>query len=491
MACPPYSPMPKRWSEPLWLGIILALYLALGSLYAVFTPSWQAPDEPAHYNYVRYLAEYGRLPILHFGDYPHAYLEQLKAAHFPPEMSIAPLRYESWQPPLYYVLAAPLYRLFQGNLLALRAFSLLLGTGVVAVAYGTLRDCFPSHGMLALGTAAFVAFVPMHLAVLSSVNNDVLAELLISLTIWYVLVGVSRSERHLHLGWQWQLLGGVLLGLGLLTKLTYYYIALPLFALGLWWQHRNFATLVRGYPVTWGVACFLAIPWYVRNVALYGWPDLLGKLHHDAVVIGQLRTADYLSQIGWVAYLYHFFTTTFQSFWGQFGWMAVPMDTRTYWLLDILTVLAALGGGLALTNRAHRQREASTMVFLAAWLALTVVGYLYYNVTFVQFQGRYLFPGLIPLGLFIVTGWRTILSRRWALWGAGVCAAVAIGGTVSDIARSGLDKWELLISFGMTIGLVVRRWLPQEWDAWLWMLPLVMLAALSGYSVFAFIMPNL
>ncbi|MGB9578246.1 MAG: hypothetical protein ACPL3S_03140, partial [Halothiobacillaceae bacterium] len=82
--------MPKRWSEPLWLGIILALYLALGSLYAVFTPSWQAPDEPAHYNYVRYLAEYGRLPILHFGDYPHAYLEQLKAAHFPPEMSIAP-----------------------------------------------------------------------------------------------------------------------------------------------------------------------------------------------------------------------------------------------------------------------------------------------------------------------------------------------------------------------------------------------------------------
>ncbi|PWH13121.1 MAG: hypothetical protein DDG58_14630, partial [Ardenticatenia bacterium] len=341
--------MPKRWFEPLWLGIILALYLALGSLYAMLTPPWQAPDEPAHYNYVRHLAEHGRLPVLHFGDYPHAYLEHLKAARFPPEMSIASLRYESWQPPLYYLLATPVYRLFQGNLVALRMLSVLLGAGVVVTAYRLLRSGFPSRSALALGAAAFVAFVPMHLAVSSSVNNDVLAELLIGLTAWYVLAGVAQPERHL--GWRGQLLGGVLLGLGLLTKLTYYYVALPLFALGLGWRHRNLITVVRGYPVTWGVALLLALPWYGRNVALYGWPDLLGKWHHDAVVIGQLRTADYLSQVGWPAYLQHFFTTTFQSFWGQFGWMAVPMDARTYTLLGVLSALAAMGGVLALRSR--------------------------------------------------------------------------------------------------------------------------------------------
>lgn len=481
--------MPKRWSEPLWLGIVLVLYLTLGGLYAVLTPPWQAPDEPAHYNYVRQLAEHGHLPVLHFGDYPHAYLEQLKAARFPPEMSIAPLRYESWQPPLYYLLAAPVYRLFQGNLVALRVFSVLLGTGVVVTAYQMLRGCFPSHSALALGTAAFVAFVPMHLAVSSSVNNDVLAELLIGLTAWYVLACVSQPERYL--GWKWQLLSGILLGLGLLTKLTYYYIALPLFALGLWWRHRNLVTIVRGYPVTWGVALLLALPWYVRNVALYGWPDLLGKWHHDAVVIGQLRTADYLSQVGWLSYLRHFFTTTFQSFWGQFGWMTVPMDARTYLLLGILSALAALGGVLALRNRECRQRESSTMALLTAWLALTVVGYVYYNVTFVQFQGRYLFPGLIPLGLLIVTGWRTILSRRWISWGAGVCAAATIGGAVSSIARGALDKWGLLMGLGIAAGLTLRRWLPQEWDAWLWTLPLMTLVGLAGYSLFAFIIPYL
>ncbi|MCB0131202.1 MAG: hypothetical protein KDD78_10145, partial [Caldilineaceae bacterium] len=34
-----------------WLVLILAAYVLLGALYAINTPAWQAPDEPAHYNY--------------------------------------------------------------------------------------------------------------------------------------------------------------------------------------------------------------------------------------------------------------------------------------------------------------------------------------------------------------------------------------------------------------------------------------------------------
>jgi len=42
---------------PAWpLSLLIMLYLALGTLYAVQTPIWQVPDEPAHYNYIRYLA---------------------------------------------------------------------------------------------------------------------------------------------------------------------------------------------------------------------------------------------------------------------------------------------------------------------------------------------------------------------------------------------------------------------------------------------------
>jgi hypothetical protein len=42
----PSGKQPTRWLLPL----IVFIYLVLGTLYAVYTPPWQAPDEPAHYN---------------------------------------------------------------------------------------------------------------------------------------------------------------------------------------------------------------------------------------------------------------------------------------------------------------------------------------------------------------------------------------------------------------------------------------------------------
>ncbi|MFC2031387.1 hypothetical protein ACFLWA_11765, partial [Chloroflexota bacterium] len=69
-----------------WLLLtIIAVYAILGTAYAVVTPSWQAPDEPAHYNYVRHIADRHTLPLLKPGDFPAAYMEEIKAAGFPPE----------------------------------------------------------------------------------------------------------------------------------------------------------------------------------------------------------------------------------------------------------------------------------------------------------------------------------------------------------------------------------------------------------------------
>ena len=88
----------RAW--PHWaVLLILAGYLVAAACYAVWTPAWQVPDEPAHYNYARFLAENGRFPVLQAGDYPHSYLEEIKARRFPPDMSIDPIRYESHQPP--------------------------------------------------------------------------------------------------------------------------------------------------------------------------------------------------------------------------------------------------------------------------------------------------------------------------------------------------------------------------------------------------------
>ncbi|MBL8157604.1 MAG: hypothetical protein JNM70_25845, partial [Anaerolineae bacterium] len=72
-------------------------------------------------------------------------------------------------------------------------------------------------------------------------------------------------------------------------------------------------------------------------------PDLFGLRQHDLVVTGQPRTAELIDQIGFVPYLGRALQTTFNSFWGQFGWMGVPMPAWIYTLLLILCALALTG----------------------------------------------------------------------------------------------------------------------------------------------------
>src|SRR5262245_34403542 len=94
------------------LTLIVATYLVIAALYAVRTPLWQVPDEPAHYNYVRQIATSGCCPVIQAGDWDNTYLEQIKAARFDPAIvgdRLSTVQYEDHQPPLYYLLATPLY----------------------------------------------------------------------------------------------------------------------------------------------------------------------------------------------------------------------------------------------------------------------------------------------------------------------------------------------------------------------------------------------
>lgn len=456
-------------SSRVFLALILSLYLILGGLCAVYTPPWQAPDEPAHYNYVRYLAEEGQFPVLHMGDYPHAYLEQIKAAKFPPEMSIDPIRYEFHQPPLYYALLAPVYTLVGGSLVALRLVSVLLGAGVVLLTYALARRLFPSRPAAALGAAAFVAFLPQHLATVSQVGNDVLAELLLAATLYLLFRqianceartakrGAGRPEGPESRDLRPAILLGFLLGLILITKTTAY-IAAPLAAGVLVWRWRSEgAGLRRIFGEAAAVilpAAALALPWYARNLSVYGWPDFLGLQRHDAIVAGQMRLADFVAQHGWAAYWQRAVGWTFKSFVGVFGWMGVWLDARAYEALAVLggTAMAAalmrpMVGGAAI------RRGAPAVRFLALSALLTALAYVWYNTQFVQHQGRYLFTALIPIGLVFAAGWERVarpgVGRRLAAGLALLATGLAVWGRWSG---AGLPRWPIAIAASAAVG---------------------------------------
>lgn len=435
------------------LSLVVLVYLIVGTLYAVKTPDWQVPDEPAHYNYVRQLAEERRLPVLQMGDYDQAYLDLLRNKGFPPELPVEAVEYEDWQPPLYYGLATLVYLTFDGALIPLRLFSVLLGAGVVLLAYAVATTVFPGRPLFALGTAAFVAFLPQHVAMMAGVNNDSLTELLIGLTLWMavrwtsadegrtpalavqVRAGETRDQRDKRERW---LVGlGVVTGLGLVTKASFLPLALVVVvAIWITWRRdvdRTWSKLLRRLALVFVPALLITAPWWLRNVATYGGLDVYGTANHDAVVVDQPRTAWWIETYGLGAWLERWLTFTFQSFWGQFGWMGVLMPTWLYRALALWSGVLAVGF-LYLWREARRdtlfgirspalRAGASGSVFgiwysvfgiLATLVFLVALVYLYYNITFVQHQGRYLFPALIPIALGVALATDALLRlMRW------------------------------------------------------------------------------
>jgi len=576
--------------------IVLAVYLVLGALYATRTPAWQVPDEPAHYNYVKYVAENGQLPKLEVGDYPADYLEQIKSQRFPPSLSIEAIRYESHQPPLYYLSAAAVYRL--GRMLLghagtdreaavlLRLFSVLIGGVTLVVGYLIVRKVYTGEPMLAVGTVAFMAFLPMHLAMNAGVNNDALSELMLALVVWRLVAMDSRL-------WSWRgTLGvGLLLGLALLTKMQAYVAAgVILFALAWDVLAARWSGGPRGSRIgfTWsqalaragivfGVALVVVSPWLVRNMRVYGLHDPLAMVRHDQVVMGQLTTRQFIDQYGAARLVRDLVVTTFHSFWGQFGWMGVLLHERLYTVLLVVSGLAGVGllryvwslregmggagksgegtrryasataamlggseqaldgegggrkkkkdasvtgglvdglggvaGGGSAGGRATRDAAAGCqrqmagavtmsgkaalngrgMALLLVWALGTTLVFLWYNTKYVQHQGRYLFPALVPWGLAFALGLRTLLRR------SPMPILVALGGLLVLLVAHGAlqgDIKEFYVALTVAAGGVIAagHWLESRRPGAAIALAYVALCALALICLYAYVVPNL
>jgi 4-amino-4-deoxy-L-arabinose transferase-like glycosyltransferase len=547
--------MAAMHARHLWLALILLIYLVLATLYAVNVPAWQAPDEPAHFNYIHELAATGQFPVLRMGDYDQAYLERLTGEGFPPELSLASLRYEAHQPPLYYLLGAGVLRLTGGELLPLRLLSVALGALFIVLIYATVRLIFPDRPALALGAAAFTAFLPMHVAQAASVNNDALAEVLLAMillfSIRYVKLAMlgprSPAPRD-------ALAIGLLLGLALVTKVSAY-VAIPIaLAAPLIARHESRRSPVNHSPIHhspinhYGLillpALLIALPWYVRNAQVYGNLDILARSWHDQVVVGQLTTGELLAQTGLAAVLERFLVWSHSSFWGVFGWMGVWMDARVYTAAFAFGVAVVVGcvaavrnttadgeqrmavGPNTTTDGEQRMAEAAEGADLAApftvqrspfnvhrsrfrrWalalLALSALGtlgiYVAYNLQFVQPQGRYLFPALPFVSLAVAVGWWTV--ARWpaaARW-AGIALLGAAGVAVLwGVTQEGINTWSLLIFGGGAAWLWAWSLVaPQLEDVTrelatriVYALPFAAMALLSLLALWVFVLPQL
>jgi hypothetical protein len=217
----------------------------------------------------------------------------------------------------------------------------------------------------------------------------------------------------------------VLIGAAFLTKLTIYPITVGIVGMTVLLSARREGwTLGRFIQQSLWIgipALLIGAIWWTRNVSVYGsLADIMGQQAHNTVVVGQPTFSEYVSQFGAEKWLRDGLQTTWQSFWGQFGWMGVPMTNAIYTGLFAFTAIVVVGAVIALIRfrRALSPLQAEGLIIFGVAALLAVLTFVGYNFSFVQFQGRYLYTGLIPMALFVaigLAGWASLIARRFPL----------------------------------------------------------------------------
>lgn len=439
---------------------ILVLFLCLAVLYNVVTPLYETPDEPQHVEYVRYLVEQRSLPRDTEGrteaHQPPFYYGLVALATAWIDTTGLP----SWHPNPYWTWTGTptaahidLHREdegfpYRGVALTVhvgRLVSTVLGLGTVLCTYWLARLVYKREG-IALGAASIAAFTPGFLFSSAGVNNDagvtLFSSLVLLISVWllesraslkvYVLYGCSIAAAIAMKGNGLQLLPvpiAVLVARALLERRG----AIPASAYAAdsgpnGWLRSLTATALHRLALrgvaTYGIfiAFFAGVlvlgpgsPWMERIT--FGVRDVGGWLSHgwviDAVLDGRWTRLAGLS------------TRLFTSYWGVFGWQSIRMHPAAYFVL----LVACLGAVVGLAARARQTWRRGTLGGVrAAQLAvlLIAVGSMLWVVTARFFlgtvvwvvtdpfflgsswpaldHGRFLFPGISALSVFMAAG---------------------------------------------------------------------------------------
>jgi hypothetical protein len=466
--------LPAFIRRNLGITVILVAFAVLGVLYSVVNPLAEAPDEDWHYDYVKYVADGRGLPVQHFD--PSKNIVHGTVGHHPPLyyglsalltfwINTDDADRLLWDNP-HFLAGLPHLSAFgnknriihtdieafpyRGTALAMhlvRLLSVLFSGITVLTTYLIALEIFPDWKSLALGAAALNAFNPQFLFIGARISNDTAVTAFSALVLLGTIKLLKRGATKGRLVWL-----GVTLGLALLSKISALAL-LPLVAVGL-----AIRAIRQRSPVSlfkWGLVVFplaFLIAWwpYLRNWLLYR--DPLATNVWLAAVNLRLPTPSLreLSEEFWGLEI---------SFWAVFGWMNILVPEVIYQSLAVMTRLAALGL-LLLVLRQFASREPESIIgggrfstliakwqsflgsrrrldrpaqlgllLLGLWFALLFISLLRFMQIQFGAQGRYLFPAIPAISIFIFLGLSQFVPQRYS----GVLAGV-IGGALFLLA---------------------------------------------------------
>jgi hypothetical protein len=432
----------RRWT----LGLIWLAFIARGLFYVTIVPMWDGFDEYAHFAFVDYLSAKAELP----GPDEHVSAEisrSLELAPLPwslrdgktPSVThdefwllstdarferVAALKsipqdlqtqvgreylYEGKQPPLYYVLAALIYRsVFRTDLatrvFVLRLFGVFLASLVVPMTFLVAKEVL-SRVEQALGVAALVTAMPGLMIDVSRVCNDCLAIALFSLLIYALL----KAESWGRYGWP---IISLILTAGFLTK-AYFIAAIPAVAvtgaMAIWKVPRErrlrYAALVVS-SLTIGI--MLCGWWYVKSLSA------AGPIWADAAPSTSLNSSALLSRAVDMPWRTAIKVAADSYIWIG-GWSFLGVRSWMYQVFSWVFLLGFVGSFVRMILQRSKGLLLLWLLFLGFWTSMMYHAFVnFINVGNPVTTGWYLYAVVTCQMTIVVSGLYQLLPQRWS-----------------------------------------------------------------------------
>ena len=500
------------------------LFLCVGTFIAFVTPLGEGIDETVHWDYVQYVAQRKAVPlgqsrnvsretatflenhpvpwVLHGmnPDFPayEQYWQQtqqsedrdrvLRELRFSGERvesgKTVITQYESHQPPLYYLLAAPIFAFFSmsfsfvDTFMAVRLFTVLIASLVVPGSFLLARGVLEDEAAAIAVTRLVVLFPGLYPGVVR-VSNDALSAVLATFILSFVVRYLKKPRTSSLLAMS------TLLVAGLWTKAFFLPIAAGILVSLLWHHRFRAAACVFAF-------CLAGLPWYVHTFVVTG--SLSGLPETVEAKTSAITSAQAMSSIDWnnvvrVAVRSHIWAGNW-SLLGVRSWMYTTIA---------LTILAGIFGVLLRPRLMPGGVGALILIY-----TVFVAGMGYYATQVFQAsglsvaQGWYLTPLIAVECVLFVAGARGLLGKSsWIAFSFAQLFFLALviysqvfvampyySGITAHAASGHLATYHPSLSdFALMPSRLLRLhpWFPV---AWLW--PLLIAVVVTGlYSIVA------
>lgn len=395
-------------------GIILAYVVLFGNNLPQLA-SLLGFDRDGHQQYISFILQHKALPLADDG-------------------------WQMYQPPLFYLLSALILgscgwpATADSAILALRAFSALIGVVHLLLVFLCLRLLFPNRPRLQIIGLLVGGFLGMNLCLSHHITNEGLAALFVTASLYFCLRLLRAEGRVSGLA----VATGVCLGLALLTKFSAL-LAVPCILVALLWPRRTPDAPRRALSSAglFLVGLLAVCGWHFARVWHRFGNPLIGNWD-PRLPFAWWQDPGYHT-VGWFwrfgealdtplfSGISGFADGVYSTFWGD-GLCSgsAMMNFRPQWNYDLMnaayllsllgTVLLVVGILVALV-RFVRHPTAEWFVLLGLIFACAAgIGLMSLRVaSYAQVKAFYALPALLPLCVLAATGWEFITEKSRAL----------------------------------------------------------------------------